>query len=416
MDAGGGDVAPFAESRSAIVDDSTDVGPGQMTRGAFMAELRSSLTAICNRELAAVGRTADGCPYLQRWLDYYKTRPADAIVRAARLYAGATADADARGLLDVVGGRVRSAVLTWIAGGGITGVPEGASLMPPERGVAASTEGSSAAAAAPNDLSALQAQLGPGRPLDAGVRSRMVRSFGSLEKVRVHTDQHAARMASGLGSRAFTLGNDVVFASGQYRPGTLVGDLLLAHELAHTRQQAGSASPVRSAAAEPGHERAADRAALKTLLGKPANVPTGLGLRLQRCFVAAPAAEVGVTELSALIVGEEVAAATAPTVIASTAPEVIAGTAPEVIAGTAPEVVAATAPEAVAATRGATAVETLAKVGKIAGVLGTGGLVLEGKKVPKPKPETEPKKTAEPTTPTKPTEEEKRKDPLHASG
>src|SRR6266568_1731072 len=72
MDAGGGDVAPFAESRSAIVDDSTDVGPGQMTRGAFMAELRSSLTAICNRELAAVGRTADGCPYLQRWLDYYK--------------------------------------------------------------------------------------------------------------------------------------------------------------------------------------------------------------------------------------------------------------------------------------------------------------------------------------------------------
>ena len=45
-------------------------------------------------------------------------------------------------------------------------------------------------------------------------------------------------MAGELGARAVTVGEHVAFAPGEYRPGTPVGDALLAHELAHVGQQA----------------------------------------------------------------------------------------------------------------------------------------------------------------------------------
>jgi hypothetical protein len=60
--------------------------------------------------------------------------------------------------------------------------------------------------------------------------------------VRVHTDARAAAAASGLGARAFTLGADLFFAAGEYRPRTRAGLRLLAHELVHVAQQ-GAAGP-----------------------------------------------------------------------------------------------------------------------------------------------------------------------------
>ncbi|MGB7539434.1 MAG: DUF4157 domain-containing protein [Anaerolineales bacterium] len=62
--------------------------------------------------------------------------------------------------------------------------------------------------------------------------------FGSnFSGVRVHTGAQAAETARRLNARAFTVGRDVVFAAGQYTPGTEAGNRLLAHELAHTVQQ-----------------------------------------------------------------------------------------------------------------------------------------------------------------------------------
>lgn len=55
--------------------------------------------------------------------------------------------------------------------------------------------------------------------------------------VRIHTGAEAADSARALGARAYTVGNDVVFASGQYAPDTRDGQKLLAHELAHVIQQ-----------------------------------------------------------------------------------------------------------------------------------------------------------------------------------
>ncbi|MGH8308330.1 MAG: eCIS core domain-containing protein, partial [Steroidobacteraceae bacterium] len=61
--------------------------------------------------------------------------------------------------------------------------------------------------------------------------------------VRVHTDARGQTAAGRTGARAFAHGGDVAFAPGQHRPGTPVGDALLAHELAHTLQQNTSTAP-----------------------------------------------------------------------------------------------------------------------------------------------------------------------------
>jgi hypothetical protein len=92
------------------------------------------------------------------------------------------------------------------------------------------------------ESAAVLSQLGAGRALDATTRLRMEAAFGSsFEHVRVHDDPDAAATARRLDAHAFTLGEHIAFASGNYRPGTRAGDDLLAHELAHTIQQRGAA-------------------------------------------------------------------------------------------------------------------------------------------------------------------------------
>jgi hypothetical protein len=61
-----------------------------------------------------------------------------------------------------------------------------------------------------------------------------------FSRVRLHTDARAAQSARGIGARAFTIGQDIVFGTGQYQPVTTAGLSLLAHELAHIAQQRGS--------------------------------------------------------------------------------------------------------------------------------------------------------------------------------
>jgi Domain of unknown function (DUF4157) len=79
---------------------------------------------------------------------------------------------------------------------------------------------------------------GAGRPLPLGVRAFFEPRFGhDLGNVRVHADDRAARSARALHAAAYTVGRDVVFAPGQYRPDAEPGRRLLAHELAHVVQQ-----------------------------------------------------------------------------------------------------------------------------------------------------------------------------------
>lgn len=78
----------------------------------------------------------------------------------------------------------------------------------------------------------------PGKPLSEGPQSffenRMGEDFGD---VRIHTGRDADRAAQSIDARAFTLGDDIVFRSGEYQPNTQDGKRLLAHELTHVVQQ-----------------------------------------------------------------------------------------------------------------------------------------------------------------------------------
>jgi hypothetical protein len=77
-----------------------------------------------------------------------------------------------------------------------------------------------------------------GQPLDTQTRAFMEPRFAhDFSRVRVHTDGRATKSALAVNALAYTVGHDVVFGAGQYRPSTTQGQGLLAHELAHVVQQ-----------------------------------------------------------------------------------------------------------------------------------------------------------------------------------
>lgn len=76
-----------------------------------------------------------------------------------------------------------------------------------------------------------------GSPLDRATRNFFEPRLGyDLSEVRVHAEGSAAESASTLNARAYTLGNDIVFGTGEYQPDSESGKHLLAHELAHVTQ------------------------------------------------------------------------------------------------------------------------------------------------------------------------------------
>ena len=86
------------------------------------------------------------------------------------------------------------------------------------------------------DMSTLN-NLGVGVPLPSQERSFFEPRMGfDLSSVRIHADGVGNRAARSIQARAFTKGNDIGFAQGEYRPGTTDGRHLMAHELAHVMQ------------------------------------------------------------------------------------------------------------------------------------------------------------------------------------
>lgn len=107
---------------------------------------------------------------------------------------------------------------------------ESAIRRKPETGAAQAGGGASSAAPAVEGL-------GAGRPLDAATRAFFEPRFGrDLGHVRVHTDRRDGALARAFAARAFATGESIVFAPGEYAPGTETGRRLMAHELAHLAQ------------------------------------------------------------------------------------------------------------------------------------------------------------------------------------
>ena len=112
----------------------------------------------------------------------------------------------------------------------------------------------------------------PGSALPDSVHAELAPRLGhDFSRVRVHADGEAASRAAALSARAFTVGDDVFFGAGEYRPETREGRHLLGHELTHVVQQRAARIDARTIE-PPGSraEREADTAAWHVASGRNA--------------------------------------------------------------------------------------------------------------------------------------------------
>lgn len=321
---------------SLIVEDETDqLAPGQMRKSEFLAELRREVCDAADAELKRVGRDTESCPYITRAFAHYQTQDSRKVERSLRRYAPeAKAAKTAQEYIGAVSVRIARAVGVWAETGEVRDVPEelaaemsgtgwigGASglagmaekavgsliggvgkaisglgsMLFKERAGGARTEHAQAAM--------MRTRFDEGQALDTSVRTRMEGAFGhDFSRVRVYADSSAAELSTKLNARAFTVGQSVGFGAGEYRPGTLVGDALIAHELAHVVQQgeAGNSSTAPLMKPEEGSTSALEEDADVAAVGAVASIWGGVkyglvkfskqamprlksGLQLQRC-------------------------------------------------------------------------------------------------------------------------------------
>ncbi len=119
-----------------------------------------------------------------------------------------------------------------------------ASCSEDEELIQAKTAGGQAPEVTSTISAGIQSLQGGGQPLPGPTRSFFEPRIGAdFSKVRVHNDTRAASVARSINARAFTLGHNVVFGTGEYAPGTSSGRKLFAHELTHVVQQNEGARP-----------------------------------------------------------------------------------------------------------------------------------------------------------------------------
>ena len=73
---------------SLIVEDNVEVvGPGQMKKSQFLAELKGAVCGTAAQALAGTAWSAVGCPYIERAFAHYANQSSDYIERGIRRYA-----------------------------------------------------------------------------------------------------------------------------------------------------------------------------------------------------------------------------------------------------------------------------------------------------------------------------------------
>ena len=140
---------------------------------------------------------------------------------------------------------------------------------------------------------ALRASERGGAPLSIDVRSYFETRFGhDFSQVRVHADHEAADGARAVQARAYTVGRNVVFGSGEYAPATMEGKHLLAHELVHVVQQ-GFAPARRPALHDGGHLGSAARSTRVPINAPPTPSPAAERIARQEKEPASSGSTVG---------------------------------------------------------------------------------------------------------------------------
>ncbi|HEX8185882.1 MAG TPA: DUF4157 domain-containing protein [Blastocatellia bacterium] len=270
-----GEAAPARDATTTpapglIVEDTAEiVQPGQMKKSDFLAQLRGSVTSAADEILGGSVSSVGASLYIDQQFANYSVQSGQQVEQAARRYApGARTASD---YIAAITARLRQEMSGERKGGQTAAGVMGAA------GEAMTTVGSmlfkerEGGARHGGDPLAIQFQLGRGQSLASDVKTRMEGAFGeSFTGVEIHTGAKAAGLSSDLNARAFTVGEKIAFGAGEYQPGTLVGDALIAHELAHVVQQRSggpSTSLAQKGASEHGTlEEDADQAAVGAVL------------------------------------------------------------------------------------------------------------------------------------------------------
>lgn len=97
--------------------------------------------------------------------------------------------------------------------------------------------------AAGADAAVARAASSSGSALPGHLQRQFEASLGAdLSSVRVHTGAESQAAAHAVGAKAYTVGQDIHFGAGKYQPDDPFGMHLIAHEVAHTVQQAGGSA------------------------------------------------------------------------------------------------------------------------------------------------------------------------------
>jgi hypothetical protein len=256
-----------------IVEDSEIPAEGQMRKSDFLNQLNIEVCQTVDDALAGSIFSSDNCPYIRdAFARYQNSTPLELEQVLARYEPSTRTAQSAYDLIQLVKVRVYAAATRWLETGDLSDLPEDIRAQIPDGLGFLSTIGSGinsvisgigsvvsgigsvvsgigslffkantgGAEVTQSPVSVMQ-RLGKGSAIEGSTRSKMENAFGeNFSNVEVHTDSNASALSGNMNARAFTVGNHIAFGSGEYQPGTIAGDALMAHELAHTIQQNGN--------------------------------------------------------------------------------------------------------------------------------------------------------------------------------
>lgn len=286
-----------------LTDDSALPAEGQMNKSDFLQRLNAEVCQTVDEALRFTGSSSDNCPYIREVFARYQNNTPAQIEAVLRRYEPLTQFAkSADDLIQMIKTHAFTAAVQWAANGVLPGLPENISdqissgISSVSNAISVVTTGisntvssiSSGINSAVSDIGSLffkskpegshatqsplgvMQSLGKGNSMSSGTKGRMETAFGTnFSDVQIHTDSKASGLSNSMNARAFTVGNHIAFGSGEHKPGTLVGDALMAHELAHVIQQSGEKNrktEMKSDANHTGLEKDANMATIGAML------------------------------------------------------------------------------------------------------------------------------------------------------
>ncbi len=306
-----------------LTDDSATPGEGQMTKSAFLQRLNTEVCATVDEALRSTGSSSDNCPYIREVFARYQNNTPARIEQVLQRYEPSTQSAQsADDLIQMIKAHAFTAAIQWATNGTLPGLSQGiageisAGVSSVSNAISTVTTGisntvssiGSGISSAVSGIGSLffkskaggnqvtqspqgvMQSLGKGNSLSSDTKGRMESAFGTnFSDVQIHTDSKASGLSNSMNARAFTVGNHIAFGSGEHKPGTLIGDALMAHELAHVEQQRGMAGNIN--VEDQLLEQEANQAASGVLLaqydqknkGRKIQTKSMGGLKIQRC-------------------------------------------------------------------------------------------------------------------------------------